>query len=79
MGKVFDAALLLKIVKAQKEQPATPDELLTEDRVTLNELINSAQYLYGAFSLGQKIGDERNIAAQKLIELIKKEYHFQSE
>ena len=79
MGKIFDAELLLKIVKAQKEQPATPTDLLTEDRVTLNELINSAQYLYGAFSLGQKIGDQRNVAAQKLIELIKKEYHFENE
>lgn len=79
MGKIFDAELLLKIVKAQKEQPATPADLLTEDRVTLNELINSAQYLYGAFSLGQKIGDQRNVAAQKLIELIKKEYHFENE
>jgi hypothetical protein len=79
MGKIFDAELLLKTIKEQKEQPAVPTDLLTEDRVTLNELINSAQYLYGAFSLGEKIGNERNIAAQKLIELIKKEYHFENE
>jgi hypothetical protein len=79
IGKVFDAELLLKIIKDQKEQPATSTDLLTEDRVTLNELINSAQYLYGAFSLGEKIGNERNIAAQNLIELIKKEYHFENE
>lgn len=79
MGKIFDAELLLKIVKEQKEQPATPADLLTEDRVTLNELINSAQYLYGAFTLGENIGNERNIAAQKLIELIKRQYHFDGE
>jgi hypothetical protein len=79
MGKIFDAQLLLKIVKEQKEQPAVPSDLLTEDRVTLNKLINSAQYLYGAFSLGEKIGDERNIAAKNLIELIKNEYHFENE
>jgi hypothetical protein len=79
MGRIFDAGLLLKIVKDQKEQPAVPSDLLTEDRVTLNELITSAQYLYGAFSLGEQIGNERNIAAQKLIELIKKDYHFEDE
>ena len=77
MGKIFDAELLLKIIREQKEQPADSKDLLTEDRVTLNELITSAQYLYGAFLLGEKIGNERNIAAQKLIELIKKEYHLE--
>jgi hypothetical protein len=75
MGKVFDAGLLLKIVKEKKEQPAVSSDLLTEDRTVLNELATTAQYLYGAFLLSEKIGNERNIAAQKLIELIKKEYH----
>ncbi len=74
MGRVFDAGLLLKIIKEKKEQPAVVSDLLTEDRVALNELATSAQYLYGAFFLAEKIGNERNLAAQKLIELIKKEY-----
>ena len=74
MGKIFDGELLLKIIKTKTEQPAEPVDLLTEDKVTLNELITSAQYLYGSFSLGEKIGNERNVAAQKLISLIKKEY-----
>lgn len=75
MGKVFDAKLLLKIIKEKKEQPAVSSDLLTEDRMALNELATTAQYLYGAFLLAEKIGDERNIAAQTLIELIKKVYH----
>ncbi|HEY4876893.1 MAG TPA: hypothetical protein VIH86_15040 [Puia sp.] len=74
MGKIFDAELLLKIVKKNKEQPAVPADLLTEDRTALNELATSAQYLYGAFLLAEKIGDKRNMAARQLIELIKKEY-----
>ena len=74
MGKIFDGELLLRIIKANKELPAGPDALLTEDRTTLNELITSAQYLYGAFALGEKISIQRNIAAQNLITLIKKEY-----
>jgi hypothetical protein len=79
MGKIFNAELLLKIIKEKKEQPAAPPDLLTDDRTTLNELATSAQYLYGAFILAEKIGNERNIAAQKLIELIKKEYSLDKE
>ncbi len=75
MGKIFDAGLLLKIIKEKKEQPAVSSDLLTEDRTALNELATSAQYLYGAFLLAEKIGSERKIAAQKLIALIKDEYH----
>jgi hypothetical protein len=75
MGKIFDAGLLLNIIKEKKEQPAVLSDLLTEDRTTLNELATSAQYLYGAFLLAEKIGNERNLAAQKLISLIKSEYH----
>ncbi len=79
MGKIFDAELLLKIIKENKKQPAVPADLLTEDRTALNELATSAQYLYGAFLLAKKIGNERNMAAQKLIELIKKEYDLKDE
>ncbi len=75
MGKVFDAELLLKIIKEKKEQPASSSDLLTEDRTVLNELATTAQYLYGAFLLAEKIGNERHLAAQKLIELIRNEYH----
>src|SRR5580698_39605 len=74
MGKIFDGELLLKIIKEKKEIPTDATALLTEDPVVLNELITSAQYLYGALILGEKIGNERSIAAQELIGLIKKEY-----
>jgi len=74
MGKIFDAELLLKIIKEKEEIHADATALLTEDPVVLNSLITSAQYLYGALILGEKIGNERSIAAQQLIELIKKEY-----
>ena len=79
MGKIFDAGLLLKIIKERREQPAVLSDLLTKDRTVLNELATSAQYLYGAFLLAEKIGNERNIAAQKLIALIEKEYRLENE
>ena len=74
MGRVFDGELLLTIIKEKKEIEAGANALLTEDPIVLNELIASAQYLYGALILGEKIGNERSIAAQELIELIEKEY-----
>ncbi len=74
MGKIFDGELLLNIIKEKKEIPAEASALLTEDPVVLNALITSAQYLYGALILGEKIGSERSIAANELIVLIKKEY-----
>ncbi len=77
MGKIFDGELLLKIIKEKKEIPADAAALLTDDPVVLNALINSAQYVYGALVLGETIGNERSIAAQKLIELIKKEYRLE--
>ncbi len=77
MGKIFDGELLLKIIIEKKEIPADATALLTEDPVILNRLITSAQYLYGALILGEKIGNERSIAAQELIELIKKEYQLE--
>ena len=77
MGKIFDGELLLKIIKEKKEIPADASALLTEDTVVLNGLINSAQYVYGALILGETIGNERGIAAEKLIGLIKKEYQLE--
>jgi hypothetical protein len=78
MGKIFDGELLLNIIKEKKEIPAAATALLTEDPVVLNALITSAQYLYGALILGEKIGSERSIAAQKLIDLIKTEYKLEA-
>jgi hypothetical protein len=74
MGKIFDGELLLKIIIEKKEIPADASALLTEDPIVLNALITSAQNLYGALILGEKIGHERSIAAQQLIELIKNDY-----
>jgi len=78
MGKIFDGELLLKILKEKKEIHADATALLTEDPIVLNALITSAQYLYGALILGERIGNERSVAAQKLIELIEKEYKLEA-
>jgi hypothetical protein len=64
----------VRLRNQKKEIPADATALLTEDPVVINQLITSAQYVYGTIILGEKIGNERRIAAQKLIELIRKEY-----
>jgi hypothetical protein len=75
IAKIFDGEALLNIIKEKKEIKLNEDVLLTEDRVIINELITSAGYFYGALSLNQNLGSDRSKAAQRLIEVIKKEYH----
>ena len=75
IGKIFDGGDLLKIIKEKKEQPLTTEALLTEDKLIINELLTSAGYFYGALSLNENLGTNRSKAAQRLIDLIKKEYH----
>lgn len=75
MGKVFDGAVLFKILKEEKGQSLDASVLITEDRMIINELITSVQYFYGALKLARLTLKERNLAAQNLAELIKTEYH----
>jgi hypothetical protein len=74
IGKIFDGGDLLKIIKEKREQPLTTKALLTEDKLVINELLTSAGYFYGALSLNENLGTNRSKAAQRLIELIRKEY-----
>ena len=75
IAKIFDGEALLNIIKEKKELKLNEDVLLTEDPLVINELITSAGYFYGALSLNQNLGSNRSKAAQRLIELIKREYH----
>ncbi len=75
IGKIFDAGIHLKILKERKEQDAEAIGLLTEDPILINELLSSAQYIYGSLKLSESVGTQRNQTAQNLINLIQKEYH----
>lgn len=74
VGKVFDGEVLLKILKERKEQETDASTLITEDRAIINELIASAQYIYGVVKLSENVCDKRKKAALELSALIKKEY-----
>ncbi|HEY2725791.1 MAG TPA: hypothetical protein VGI61_01350 [Parafilimonas sp.] len=75
MGKVFDAGTLLSILKEKKE-PLTTPALLTKDPAVINELLTSAQYIYGSLLLIQSITTQRQHSAENLITLINSKYHF---
>ena len=64
----------MKIIKEKQEVSLTEDALLSEDRITINELLTSAGYFLGALSLNDNVAAIRKDAAQRLIEQIKKEY-----
>ena len=76
MAKLFDGEALLKIIKEKKEVYLTADALISEDKFAINELLTSAGYFYGALSLNNNVAANRKIDANRLIALIKKEYHF---
>ena len=75
VGKVFDAEILLNILKERKEPSLKPVKLLTEDPVVINELLASAQYIYGSLQLAQNITQQRQRSAENLITLITLKYH----
>ena len=77
MGKVFDAEILFKILKEGKEQKSGSAKLLSNDALVINDLLTKVQYLYGSSLLQKDRGMECSHSAQNLIELIKKEYHFE--
>ena len=75
IAKIFDGEALLKIIKEKREVRLTEDVLLSEDRITINELLTSAGYFLGALSLNDNVAAIRKDAALRLIEQINKEYH----
>jgi len=77
MGKVFDAGVLLNILKERKQPSLKPPKLLTEDLGIINELLTSAQYIYGSLRLAQNITVQRQQSAKNLIALISTKYHIE--
>lgn len=76
MGKVFDGEALLFVLKS-KQPPPRSSNLITHDTVAINELIASAQYVYGVIQLTQELTNKQKIAAQNLMEIIQSKYQFE--
>ena len=77
MAKLFDGAALLKIIKEKKEISLTPDAMISEDTIAMNELLTSAGYIYGAIALNNNLAVSRSKEALQLIQLIKEEYRLE--
>ena len=75
MGKVFDGEVLLRILKEGKPVDSKQSALITDDPIAINELLTSAQYVYGAIKLSEEITEQRKIEAEKLASLLQKEYN----
>lgn len=74
MGKVYDGQVLLEILKTNTKVSTDNTAIITEDRKTINELITSVQYIYGAISLSENLVISRKEKAEKLIQEINKNY-----
>lgn len=77
MDKLFDAEVLLKIAKEQKEPEDQSIQLLSEDPKVINELLTRVQYFSVTCLFAANFGLESCKEAERLIELIKKEYHLE--
>ncbi|MBK7682985.1 MAG: hypothetical protein IPJ26_11235 [Bacteroidetes bacterium] len=76
-GKVFDAQVLFQIFKTKQEPNIDSLKLITNNEQEINMFLTNAQYYYGARKLQQEACKERAKRAQRILELMRKEYHFE--
>jgi hypothetical protein len=83
MGNVFDASVLLTMIDSTGDDlektvitPALVKPLITENQQTINHLCTLVHFLYSQSILGRKSLLKHKEQAARLIELLKKEYHF---
>ncbi len=83
MGNVFDASVLLTMIDSAGDDmektvisPAFVKPLITENQQTINHLCTLVHFLYSQSILGRKNLLKHKEQASRLIELLKKEYHF---
>ena len=76
-GKVFDAQILFQIFKTKHAPTIDSLKLITNNAQEINMFLTNAQYYYGARKLQQEACNERAKRAQRLTELMRKEYDFE--
>ncbi|HAT67785.1 MAG TPA: hypothetical protein DCS66_24830 [Flavobacteriaceae bacterium] len=75
LGKIFDAEIMLNIMRTRQMTEANKNDLLTENPIVLNQLMNSLNYFNGALSLAENVSLVKEEDAKKLIDLIKSNYN----
>jgi hypothetical protein len=76
-GKVFDAQILFQIFKTKQAPAIDSLKLITNNAQEINMFLTTAQYYYGSRKLQQEACNERAERAQRLTELMRKEYDFE--
>ncbi|TPV35384.1 hypothetical protein FJ651_00235 [Paucihalobacter ruber] len=74
LGKIFDAEVLMKVMLKQQIVIAQPNQMLTEDPVTINQLLNALNFFQGAIIRGDKQSLENEQNALKIIDQIETTY-----
>ena len=75
LSKIYDAEIMMKILRSREMEKASESDLLTEDPIILNQLMVSLGYFNGALSLGESVSLEREKDAKELIEMIQLKYN----
>jgi hypothetical protein len=75
VGNLFDAEILYRIRKENKAPDPTNLRLISNDAVSINRFLVSAQYLFGSRKKQNENVSQRSEDAKSLLTLIKKEYH----
>ncbi|WGK65853.1 DUF6090 family protein [Croceiramulus getboli] len=75
LGKIFDAEASMKVMLTQQMGEAQPNQMLTEDPITINQFLNALNFFQGAISRGDKQSLENEQNALMIIELIEIKYN----
>ena len=84
VGSVFDASVLLGMIDSAGDdldktviRPAFVKPLMTENQQTINHLCTLVHFLYSQSIIGRKALNRYKEQANRLIDLLKKEYHLE--
>ena len=76
-GKVLDAQILFQVLKSKQEPTADSLKLITTNEQEINIFLTNTQYYYGARMLQNDQCMIRAKHLQRLLQLVKKEYHLE--
>ena len=83
VGEVFDASVFMSMIDSsthdmnQMIQPRFVKPLITQDQQTINNLCVRIHFIYSSSIINRDVSISLKAQAIRLIELLKKEYHFE--
>ena len=84
MGNIFDASVLMSMIDTAAKnfdqvviRPVLIKPLVTQDQQTINHFCTIIHFIYGASVISRKNSMNLKKQAERLIEILKKEYHLE--